>query len=355
MYRSSTVTFMASNDRPLTVIDPKKSPKPNTSEVLPLQAYDRIIVSYSGGKDSLACVLHLLELGADKARIELWHQHVDGEPGVDRGFMDWPVTEAYCKATGEALGIPVRFQWKQGGFEGEMLREDSRTNGVGFELADGTVVRLDPSSRGKEATRRKFPQVSADLSVRWCSPYLKIDVAGRAINNDPELRGATILFVTGERREESAARARYAEVEKHRSNTKSRRVDQWRAIIDWSEQEVWDIISRHRINPHPAYRLGWGRVSCMACIFGDRNQWASIRELDPKCFDRVAAYEAEFGVTIQRQDSVVEQADKGESFVGGMPESLKREALGKGFLASDFFVDEWEMPAGAFKRCGGPT
>jgi len=346
---------METKGKSLTVIDPKSSPKPNTSELLPLEAYDKVIISYSGGKDSLACLLYILDLGVPKDRIELWHQHVDGEPGVDSTFMDWPVTEAYCKATGEAMGIPVRFQWKQGGFKGEMLRENSRTNGVGFELADGTVVRLDSSTRGKETTRRKFPQVSANLSVRWCSAYLKIDVAGRAINNDPELKNSKILFVTGERREESAARARYAEMEPHRSNTKSRRVDQWRAIIDWTEQEVWDIIKRNRINPHPAYRLGWGRVSCMACIFADKNQWASIRELDPKCFNKVSAYESEFGVTIQRKDSIVEQADKGESFIGAAPESLKQEALGKGFSASDFFVDDWEMPSGAFKRCGGPT
>ena len=36
-----------------------------------LSSYDRIIVSTSGGKDSLACVLHLLDLGIPKERIVL--------------------------------------------------------------------------------------------------------------------------------------------------------------------------------------------------------------------------------------------------------------------------------------------
>lgn len=329
----------------------------NTTTLLPLNNYDKIIVSYSGGKDSLACLLHLLDLGVERDRIELWHQHVDGAPGT-KGLMDWPCTEGYVRATGEALGIPVRFQWKEGGFHGEMLRENSHTNGVSFEDGDGNIVHLPPSSRGKIATRRKFPQVSADLSVRWCSAYLKIDVAARAIANDPRFKTSKLLFVTGERRQESAARSRYAEVERHRCSGKSRRVDQWRAVIDWSEEDIWQIIGRWRVNPHPAYRLGWGRVSCMACIFGDRDQWASVRSIDPARFERIASYEDEFGVTIKRGASVVEQADQGNSFVQGAPTSHVTLAMSQDYPADQFFLaegEEWSPPVGAFKRCGGPS
>lgn len=56
------------------------------------RAYDRVVVTFSGGKDSLACLLHLLELGVAPARLELHHHEVDaGGPS----FMDWPVTPAY--------------------------------------------------------------------------------------------------------------------------------------------------------------------------------------------------------------------------------------------------------------------
>jgi tRNA(Ile)-lysidine synthase TilS/MesJ len=43
-----------------------------------LNSYDVIVVAFSGGKDSIACVLHLLELGGPRERIELWHHDVDG-------------------------------------------------------------------------------------------------------------------------------------------------------------------------------------------------------------------------------------------------------------------------------------
>lgn len=324
-------------------------------KLLPLEEYDFYIVSYSGGKDSLACLLHLLELGVDRNKIRLWHQHVDGEPSSEakNGLMDWPVTESYVNATGKAFSIPVRYQWKHGGFEREMLRKESLTAPASFELEDGGIGTAG-GKRGKLNTRRLFPQVSADLSVRWCSAYLKIDVAKKAIANDPAFNGKKVLMITGERREESAARAKYAEVERHATSGKKRRVDQWRMVIDWTEQEVWAIIERWRVNPHPAYYAGWGRVSCMACIFGDKDQWASVRKLDPERFDKIANYEAEFGKTIKRSESVIDQAENGQVFIRdwvSAKQAMSRDKME--ILLAD--GEDWKMPDGAYKRCGGPV
>ena len=47
-----------------------------------LQSYDHILVAFSGGKDSLACLLHLLDLGVPRTRIELWHHRIDGAEGT---------------------------------------------------------------------------------------------------------------------------------------------------------------------------------------------------------------------------------------------------------------------------------
>lgn len=41
-------------------------------------SYDKYIVSFSGGKDSTATFLYLLEHGVPVERIELWHQEIDG-------------------------------------------------------------------------------------------------------------------------------------------------------------------------------------------------------------------------------------------------------------------------------------
>jgi hypothetical protein len=69
-------------------------------------------------------VLHLLDLGVPRERIELWHHDVDGREGSR--LMDWPVTRDYCRAFAAAFGLPIFFSWKVGGFEREMCRDNAR-------------------------------------------------------------------------------------------------------------------------------------------------------------------------------------------------------------------------------------
>src|SRR5437763_16467359 len=108
----------------LPQVQPVVTRRPDTRDLLPLDQYDRILVSFSGGKDSLALVLDLLERGVERERIQLWHQCVDGEASLDQPFVDWPCTESYVRAVGKALGVRVLFQWRCGGFLGAMLKEN---------------------------------------------------------------------------------------------------------------------------------------------------------------------------------------------------------------------------------------
>jgi predicted phosphoadenosine phosphosulfate sulfurtransferase len=61
-----------------------------------LASYDRIIVAFSGGKDSIACLLTLIEAGVPASRIDAYHHDVDG---AGPSFMDWPCTTAFCRAS----------------------------------------------------------------------------------------------------------------------------------------------------------------------------------------------------------------------------------------------------------------
>lgn len=313
--------------------------------------YKFIVVAFSGGKDSLACLLHLIDSGCPKEKIELWHHDIDGREGSK--LMDWPVTRAYCQAVADHLNVPIYFSWKVGGFEREMLREDSLTAPTKFETPKG--VKQVGGTRGKKSTRRKFPQVSANLNVRWCSAYLKIDIASTALRNQERFKNSKTLFVTGERAHESAARAKYAEFEPHRSDNRSgknaRHVDHWRPVLHWSEGGVWYIIEQHKINPHPAYKLGWGRVSCAGCIFGSAHQFASLQQINPGQFNRLAEYEDEFGLTVKRKDCLRRLADKGTPYQ--MSGNDVRSALADTYLGT-VYQSNWELPAGAFGESCGP-
>lgn len=322
------------------------------SEVDP-RSYDRTVVAFSGGKDSLACLLHLLESGVPRERIELMHHDVDGREGSR--LMDWPCTRAYCDAIARAFGVPLYFSWKAGGFEREMLRENAPTAPIFYETPDGV---RSSGGAGKPNTRLQFPQVSPDLSVRWCSAYLKIDVCAAALRGQERFLGKRTLVVTGERAEESSARARYRTFEPHRADLRNGRiprvVDAWRPVHTWSERDVWAIIERWLVNPHPAYRLGFGRVSCARCIFGSPNQWASARAVDPVSFERVAAYEARFGKTIQRKLTVVQLADRGTPY--RMTQADVDAALSETFAEHVFLTGAtWKLPSGAFGDSCGPT
>jgi 3'-phosphoadenosine 5'-phosphosulfate sulfotransferase (PAPS reductase)/FAD synthetase len=392
-----------------------RAPHPNTSSLLVdasgKLAYDLYVVSFSGGKDSLACLLHLFDLGIPKDRIELWHQSVDGRPGEDERFFDWPVTEDYCRKVAAALGVRIRFQWRIGGFEREMLRDGTQTAPCEFELqpdglqtgAVGTAGGIAPPKAGA-MPRMRFPQLAADLGTRWCSSYLKSDVAKRAFANDPGLEGLRIVELTGERREESANRALYAEVERHSTTSQTKRVDQWRAIIDWREKDVWEIIERYNIRPHPAYYAGFSRVSCMSCIFGNADQWTTVQQLSPRTFEKIAAYEVDFGafwdsprgqellrieherkvraavargetppdwsprtpgrpMTIHRTKTVREQALGGTSYLddptlapGARAQVAEnaRAGMEELYTLSPIVTEPWELPVGAYKHSGGP-
>lgn len=263
--------------------------------------YDTYIVSFSGGKDSTACFLYLLDQGVPLNKIELWHQEVDGR---EKTFFDWEITPDYCRKFAEAFGVKIFFQWKVGGFKRELLKENDRTASTHFELTDGTIKSAG-GTKGIISTRRKFPQLSGDLRVRWCSSYLKIDVCSTAIRNDPRFRNSRTLVISGERGEESEQRKHYAIFEPdkadNRDNKKLRRhVDRFRPIRDWKEEQVWQIIERYRVRVHPCYYMGWSRCSCKFCIFGNRDQFASAAFISPAQIKEIIKLERDFKYTMKR-------------------------------------------------------
>ena len=323
-----------------------------------LNSYDRVVITMSGGKDSLATALHVLEAGVDLHRVEFWHHLVDGPDG---NLMDWPSTSAYCQAAADALGVPLYLSWKQGGFEGEMLRENSLTRPNSFEmpLPDGTrTIVTTGGTGGNRSTRRMFPQVSADLSIRYCSSYLKIDVARTALRNQDRFNFARTLVVSGERAQESPGRAGYAMFEPDDTDARDsprlrRHIDRYRPVHRWSEAQVWEIMERWRVNPHPAYRLGWSRCSCAGCIFNGANEFATLRQINPIQFAKLSGYEKEFGRTIKRKLSLPAVADAGRPFFYAEADAIA--ALSTTF-AEPFYLPKgnWQLPSGAFRQGGGP-
>ena len=255
--------------------------------------YDVVVVAFSGGKDSVASFLHLLESGCPKEKIELWHHDIDGN-GND--FMDWHCTRDYCRAFADAFNVAIYFSWKQGGFEGEMLRNNQPTAGVSFEVP--SVPSCDNCQRGCKKvescggqskdlnTRQLFPQVSPDLNVRWCSAYLKIDVASKAIIHQPRFLGKKVLFLTGERAEESPGRAAYAEREYHKTDARSSdaakiiRTNKILAVLDRLAAISWDEVSLSSFRKISKKEKKAGKLSIQG--FSNKDIKLLTKEIFPK-------------------------------------------------------------------------
>lgn len=348
---------MSAEKNQIALFNIDEAPDPRDIHGSPdLDSYDYVVVMMSGGKDSKACLLNLLEQGVPRSKIELWHHRVDG--GFEEARVwDWPVTDAYLKALAEAFDVPLLFSWKHRGITGEMLRENSLTQPTSYELPNGQVM-TSGGVRGQISTRRMFPAISADLKKRFCSSVAKIDVGAMAITGQTRFCGKRTLVITGERAEESSNRSRYLRFEPHRTDRRegklARHVDHWRPVLDWSEQEVWDIIARWGVRPHPAYELGIGRTSCAFCIFGSPDQFATLKQIDPAGFAQLVYFEADMKHTMKNGMTLSEFADKGTPYAAATPE---RAAIAMSETYDmPILMDpaEWTLPAGAFGDSAGP-
>lgn len=428
-------------------------------QLLPLEEYDKIIILFSGGKDSLACALDMLERGVPKEKIELWHHDIDG--GHPTRKMDWPVTQNYVRAVADYLGLTLRTSWRVNGFWGEVYRLGSSwpiqyiepDSGIiqecklsknqirSAQLRETILNSVEQAELEQMGRRMKFPAKSGSLATRWCSSILKIMVADSVIRNmgldelkqigdcrkfpakggiskgrycSPNLkrevadtlirslgdlrangermkfpaksgchqgrwcsgslkaqvegrlyshieeiaRDTKLLIVSGERRQESAGRSKYNEMEIHRTNAVARAhrlTHQWRSVIDWDEAQIWEIIRRWRIAPHPCYTAGWNRCSCAMCIFSLPRLWAGIRELFPDWVSAVEEDERILGFTLDNKATLAEYIGNAESCVcHDNPKALFQLTSGI-FSVDDVEQTEWVLPAGAFHGTeGGP-
>ena len=114
-------------------------------------------------------------------------------------------------------------------------------------------------------------------------------------------------------------------------------------------------MEKYRIRPHPCYFMGFSRCSCKFCVFGNQHQFASAACVSRHGFDKLVAFEKEFGVSLKRDTDLPSLVAKGKPY-GAITRQLAD-------LATNFEYDmpvilrkdeAWQIPAGAFSKCGSP-
>lgn len=353
----------------------------------PLEDYDYILVAFSAGKDSVASVLYLLDLGVPKEKIILLHHKIDGDGPNDTLEMDWVVTNDYCRKFADAMGLKIKFSWREGGFATETLRNGAsapvyfeelesdvlvKTNGANWDKSEILRKQIkDLNEIGEDTTelkeslkslgyRKKFPAKTASLATRWCSSALKIEVCDRILRySQSTFKDCKVIIVDGVRREESSNRSRYNELEKHSTNahTKRRFVHAWRPIIEWTESQVWDITKRYLVRPMPSYYAGFNRCSCAFCIFSMPEHFAGARQLMPERFEKLVELENDLGFTLDNKKDLISYIGQAKSCVPSNIDGKMVEIIRTGIIPEDYIIvngeDEWELPVGAFKGAKG--
>lgn len=202
------------------------------------------VVSASGGKDSTAVILAMREAGIPARYVY-----------ADTG---WEVQEVYdyLATLEKLLGITI----ERVGFPGGMV--------------------------AKVRKRANFPS----RMTKWCTGELKRDQIRKVHERIREEEDTDTVSVLGIRAEESAARADMPEFEYVDSHWGGY---VWRPIMGWTVEDVLAIHHRHGVPVNPLYRLGFGRVGCMPCIFANKAEVKLMAEHFPERVDLIRSLEAE--------------------------------------------------------------
>jgi len=237
-----------------------------------------LVVSMSGGKDSTATALRVIESGLS-ARFVF----------ADTG---WEAQETYdyLDMLRHRLGITIDVVGAPGGMVGKIKH------------------------------RAGFPA----RKQRWCTRELKVELIRAYHDELMEREGVDTISVLGIRAEESADRAKMPEFG----------FDDlwggyvWRPMIAATIDDVLAIHHRHGIPVNPLYRKGFSRVGCNPCIYATKEEIALTAEHFPQRIDQIRALEVECeSLRVTRNEETPDRYSHKEAtfFQAKMADSYTRE------------------------------
>jgi 3'-phosphoadenosine 5'-phosphosulfate sulfotransferase (PAPS reductase)/FAD synthetase len=232
------------------------------------------LISYSGGKDSGAMALHLLERGERNLVLVMCDTHWEAEE-----------TERYAQEFAKRTGL--------------------------------RLVLLDSEGMVALCIRKKR---APSMKARFCTEELKRKPFAAYVARKQAEGFETVIWI-GERADESAPRAK-------------KPCDEWdseynalvvRPIQSWTIPDVLAIHAKNGIPLNPLYYQGMGRVGCMPCVLEDKAGLAAIAERRPEAFDKVGALEAILGRTFWAPGRTPPRFCSKRVWVEATPEKIRKK------------------------------
>lgn len=213
-----------------------------------------VVASVSGGKDSTALILALIDAGIP-ARFVF----------ADTGWES-QVTYEYLDMLRRRLGITIDVVRARPLPVADSLAARLRA-AAGLQWIDSAMVQRIHQRAGFPARMQ-----------RWCTRELKLEPLREYHDAlEAQLDGGETISAQGVRGAESAKRAKMAEWED----------DQewggwvWRPLIDWSVEDVLHLHRRHAIPVNPLYKRGHNRVGCYPCIYATKEEIQLVADHEP--------------------------------------------------------------------------
>ena len=218
-----------------------------------------VAINHSGGKDSQAMTIRLVEAGIPLDQLLIVHATL--------GDVEWPGTISHIQKT--TFGLPL-------------VIARPRRSFFGMVRARG----MFPSPRYRQCTSdQKRGPIERELR--------------RYLAANPRFAGR-IVSAMGMRAEESAARrSRPVFRRNERNSVAGRTWIDWLPIHDLRRQEVFDTIAAAGQEPHWAYGAGMSRLSCSFCIMSSLADIRCAARLRPDLLSAYMALEDEIGHSLR--------------------------------------------------------
>lgn len=248
----------------------------------------KVYVSFSGGKDSQACLIHAVKKFGTQVKAVF----------CDTGFES-PITLEFIKVNCDLLGV-------------ELINLRSKKYKSFYDLAK---------------KKKRFPSVMS----RFCTSELKVKPMVDFILD--EIQDHSII-IQGIRADESTSRSKMSETCNyfhyylHPYNQQGRKLnyrkkDVLKHINSYSTeierpffyssgQDVIDYIINEGYLPNPLYKMGFKRVGCFPCIMCSMSELKALAIHFPDRFHEIAAKEKEYQSTFFRPDKIPDHARSGE-------------------------------------------
>ncbi len=211
----------------------------------------KVIVNFSGGKDSTVAILKALE-EFPREEIILCYQDTGAEYLETRGHVE---------RVAEIFALPLVILADDDGFWGKIKKHGS------------------------------FPLPS----TRKCTRQLKKDVLRKWIRHNRESLGDEVIIVSGHRAEESQRRSKMdkliilPELTLKKGNFTTYG---YLPCLDMRESEVYERIRAEGLPLHPCYEFS-SRCSCWCCIFQPPQVVREYAERQPQLYEQACLVEEE--------------------------------------------------------------